>query len=71
MKKLILCLLVCSPFTLLANDQIPVDDSAPTDYVYAYERPGKRAPATTETVTVVKAGKEVVEPKKKAESKQR
>jgi hypothetical protein len=67
MKKIILFLIVCSPLTLTANDQIPVDDSAPRDYMFAYERPGVRAPASVKTKQV----KAVAQPKKKVVSKQR
>ena len=68
MKKLIIFLIVCSPLTLLANDQIPVDDTAPRHYIFAYERPGVRAPASVDEAQKPKA---VKAPKKKAESKQR
>ena len=66
MKKLILFLIVCSPLTLLANNQIPVDDSAPKGYVFAYEHAGVRAPASAgqaQKPTPAKAG---ATPRKKA-----
>jgi hypothetical protein len=72
MKKIILFLIVCSPLTLMAEDQIPTEDSAPQDYMFAYERPGVREPASPQNSAPVKKAlkaKDQSLPKKKTDPK--